>query len=209
MLLFSSPVYVIQKYIFFFSFPPSFAPHGRKAFFLYFSLAILFYSYFWWRYAAWLGLCKDGTLWASHLATFIKLTWFMWNGGWRGEDTLLHVRAPACVRELCRCRLPFPLGNRAREVERVSSQVHTTRTVKSIWRFLLLLQAGLTYIKEAIPMLISFLPLPSKHLHQYTSTIIPDIFGSLRICLSANISQQIYQKITYTQLSPIFTSLSS
>lgn len=69
-----------------------------------------------------------------------------------------------------------------------------TRTVKSTWRFLLLLQAGLTYIKEAIPMLISFLPLPSKHLHQYTSTIIPDIFGSLRICLSANISQQIYQK---------------
>lgn len=69
-----------------------------------------------------------------------------------------------------------------------------TRTVKSIWRFLLLLQAGLTYIKEAIPMLISFLPLPSKHLHQYTSTIIPDIFGSLRICLSANVSQQIYQK---------------
>lgn len=45
----------------------------------------------------------------------------MSNGGWRGEDTLLHVRAPACVRELCRCRLPFPLGNRAREVESVSS----------------------------------------------------------------------------------------
>ena len=126
-------------------------------------------------------MCKDETLWASHPATFIKSIWFMWNGGWRGDDTFLRVRAPACVRELCRCRLRFSLGNREREVERVSSQVHTTRTVKSIWRFLLLLQAGLTYIKEAIPMLISFLPLPSKHLHQNTSTIIPDIFGSLPI----------------------------
>lgn len=58
-----------------------------------------------WECAAWNPL-------GSHLAPFMKLLCFMWKGE---KDTFLSVRAPARVRELCQCRLPFSLGNCARE----------------------------------------------------------------------------------------------
>lgn len=77
MLLFSSPVYVIQKYIFFFPLLPS--PHMEGRLFFFTSA---------WR-SCFILTFDGGTLLgldcakmeASHLATFIKLTWFMWNGG--------------------------------------------------------------------------------------------------------------------------------
>lgn len=87
------------------------------------------------------------------------------------------MRAPACVSELCQCRLPFSLGNCGREVERVSCRAMRPKLKSQPGDFLLRLQAALTYtILRGSPRLLPFSP-STKHLQQYTSVIILDIFG--------------------------------
>lgn len=81
---------------------------------------------------------------------------------------------------------PFSLGNRAREVERVSSRAMRPERQSPLGDF---------YFSK---LLAHFLPFPphSKHLQQYIPVITLDIFGYIHICLSAKISHQIYRSIT-------------
>lgn len=142
---------------------------------------------------------QDGTLFAGHLVTSTQsLLWFLWKEGRR--YLFFCVRAPACVRELCPCRLPLFIGQPCKRGGKSFFEGHATRKAKSTWRFLLLQAAHHTHMNEGITLahFLLFPPPLSKHLQQYTPVITLDIFGFIHICLSAKISHQIYQSITKT-----------
>lgn len=85
---------------------------------------------FGWRCARWNSLRRP----PGYIHT--NFTWFLWKE--RRRYLFFGVRAPACVRELCPCRLPLFIGQPCKRGGKSFFEGHATRTAKSTRRFLLL-----------------------------------------------------------------------